>query len=295
MNNPFRQIPGIKVIKNEPLSKHTSFHIGGNADYLIKVYSKMALKKVLTVIKKKRMKYFLIGAGTNILVGDKGFRGIVLKLEGSYKCIKKIDNYFICGGGLLLKDFVKEASRLGYGGGEFLAGIPGTVGGAIKGNAGAFGHAIADIIEKITVLNKTFKEEEMAGHNIGFDYRRSNLENGVVIIAAQFKLWKRKKGEIVKEIRRIVKQRWQRQPTEYSAGSFFRNPRRCTAGKLIEECGLKGLRIGDAAVSTKHANFIVNLGKAKASDVIKLAALVKQTVSNKKRIRLKEEIKILKY
>ena len=155
MKNPFKNIPGVRIFKNEPLSKYTSFHIGGNADYFIKVYSKKALKKVLHIIKKRRLRYFLIGNGTNLLVSDKRIRGVFIKLYGSFKRIYKHDNYFCCGGGVTLDNFLKYASKFGYGGAEFLAGIPGTVGGAIKGNAGAFGRSLANITQKITVINES--------------------------------------------------------------------------------------------------------------------------------------------
>jgi UDP-N-acetylmuramate dehydrogenase len=293
MKDPFKKISGIKVLKNVVLSRYTSFHIGGNTDYFVRVYSKKALKNVLCIIKKRQLKYYLIGAGTNLLISDKGFRGVFIKLDGNFKKIKKCGDYFYCGAGALLDDFLKNTSKSGYGGAEFLVGIPGTIGGAVKGNAGAFGHALSEVTERITVINKDIEEEEVDNKDIGFDYRNSQIRNGVIIISAKIRLKKRKKKEILNTIRKNLKQRRRYQPTEYSAGSFFKNPSGYPAGKLIEECGLKGLRIGEAEVSRKHGNYIVNLGNAKASDVLKLAETVKRIVKKKKGIYLKEEVRIL--
>jgi UDP-N-acetylmuramate dehydrogenase len=290
----FDRISEIRVLRNEPLSKYTSFHIGGNADYVIKVYSKRALKNVLRIIRKRRMKYFVIGAGTNILVHNSGFHGVVVKLVGSFKDMHKRGDYFYCGGGLLLDAFIEKAHRRGYGDTEFLAGIPGTIGGGIKGNAGAFGHSLADIIEHITIMNENGQERNLDRQKAGFHYRGSRIKNGSIIVGAQFKLVKRKKSDIRAAIERNVRRRWRRQPTGYSAGSFFKNPPGYSAGMLIKECGLKGLRIGDAEVSRKHGNFIVNRGHATASDVLRLARKIKKIVREKTGIRLKEEVKILK-
>lgn len=293
MKIPFGKITGTKILKDEPLSKHTSFHIGGNAKYFIRVYSMKALRKVLQIINKRRMKYFVIGAGTNLLISDRGFLGAVLKLDGIFKRIKRKGNLFYCGGGVLIDKFLMKASELGYSGVEFLAGIPGTIGGGIKGNAGAFGRSFADITEKITIVNDRIIEEDLGNNEVGFDYRTSKLKNGIIIISAKIKLAKRKRKDIMNTIKRNLKYRWQRQPTGYSAGSFFKNPVPRSAGKLIDECGLKGLRVGDAEVSRKHGNFIINRGKAEAADVIKLVKMIKKTVKEKKGILLKAEVKIL--
>lgn len=294
MKTLFGRISGIRVLRNEPLSRYTSFHIGGNADFVIKVYSKVALKNILFMIRKRHMKYCVIGAGTNLLVPDGGFRGVVIKLAGPFKNVRTRGDHFYCGGGLLLDAFVEKAHERGYGGAEFLAGIPGTIGGGIKGNAGAFGHSLADVTERITIINENGQERSLDRQTIGFYDRGSRIKNGSIIICAQIKLVKKKKSRTRTTIERNVKRRWQRQPTGYSAGSFFKNPSGCSAGRLIEECGLKGLRIGDAEVSRKHGNFIINRGHATASDVLRLARKIKKIVRQKTGIRLKEEVKILR-
>jgi UDP-N-acetylmuramate dehydrogenase len=293
MKTPFRMITGLTILKNEPLSRHTSFHIGGSADYFIKVYSKKALMRVFNVIKKRRFRYTIIGAGTNVLVSDRGFRGVIIRLDGVFKNIRRKDNYFSCGAGIFISNLLKYAMELGYGGAEFLAGIPGTVGGAIRGNAGAFGHSIADITDSITVITERGMEKDMMKEEIGFAYRSSRIQKNAIIVAALLRLRKRKRREIVKTINKNLLYRRQRHPSNHSAGSFFKNPPGFSAGKLIEECGLKGLRVGNAEVSRRHANYIINRGQARASDVMRLASKIKKIVREKKGIVLKEEVKIL--
>jgi len=294
MIRSFSQIKGIQIAQHEPLSKHTSFRIGGNARYFIRVYSFRALAQVLDIIKKKQMKYFVIGAGTNLLVHDHGFGGVVIKLNGIFKKIEKHRDIFLCGGGVLIETFLIKTSALGYGGAEFLAGIPGTIGGGIKGNAGAFGKSFSDIIEKVTIVNKNMRKEDLNTSEIGFGYRSSTLQNGIIIISAMIRLHKRRRKDIADVIKRNLKYRRERQPSGYSAGSFFKNPPHCPAGKLIEECGLKSLRIGDAEVSSRHGNYIINRGKARASDVLRLVSVIKKTVKSKTGVLLETEVKILK-
>ncbi len=293
MTNPFERITGVKVFVNEPLAKHTSFHIGGNALYFIKIYSIKALKKVLHIIEKRRMKYFVIGAGTNLLVNDRGFSGVIIQLNGIFKKIKKKGNLFYCGGGAFIETFVTKAGELGYGGAEFLVGIPGTIGGGIIGNAGAFGKSFADITDTITIINNRMIQEDLSKNQIGFDYRSSKLRDGAIIMSAKIKLMRRKQKVIRAAIQRNIVHRFRQQPVGYSAGSFFKNTPHYSAGKLIEECGLKGLRIGDAEVSRKHGNWIINRGKARASDVMRLAKKVRKTVRDKKGVLLETEVRIL--
>ncbi|MCK4251038.1 UDP-N-acetylmuramate dehydrogenase [candidate division WOR-3 bacterium] len=293
MKDPFKGMMGIKILKDEPLSKHTSFHIGGDAKFFIRVCSIKALKKVLQIAMKNKMRYFVIGSGTNLLVSDKGFPDVVIKLNGIFTKIKRERDLFCCGGGVLIDRLLMKAGRLAYGGAEFLAGIPGTVGGGIKGNAGAFGRSFAEIVDKITIINHRIMEQDLYNNDIGFAYRSSKLKNGTIIISAKIRFTRGRQKDIMAIIKRNLKYRRQRQPAGYSAGSFFKNPLPYSAGKLIEECGLKGLRVGDAEVSMKHANFIINRGKARTSDVIKLAKRIQKIVRNKKGILLKQEVKTL--
>jgi UDP-N-acetylmuramate dehydrogenase len=293
MRDIFRTIKGIEILRNEPLSKHTSFHIGGNAEYFIKVYSKKALRKVLAVIKTRKLNYLIIGAGTNLLFSDRGFAGIVIQLHGVFRKIKREKNIFFCGGGVMIDAFLEVAQKTGFRRAEFLAGIPGTIGGGIRGNAGAYRRSFADITEEITVIDKKLLVKNMTHNTIGFDYRHTRIKNGTIIILAKIKLYPGKRKSILRRMNKNLKRRLPRQPLGYSAGSFFKNPKPYSAGELIESCGLKGLRVGDAVVSEKHGNWIINCRKATASDVIALAKKVKQVVRRKMGIALKEEVRIL--
>ncbi|MDH4211837.1 MAG: UDP-N-acetylmuramate dehydrogenase [candidate division WOR-3 bacterium] len=293
MKNPFRRVSSIKVTTDEPLADHTSFHIGGRARFFVCVYTKTALTMVLQIISKHRLPYFIIGAGTNILVADSGFPGVVLKLGGVFKRIAWRDGLVRCGGGVMIGDFLKESLVEGYGGGEFLAGIPGTVGGAVKGNAGAFGSSIADMAVSAVVVDGNGKEVILSRAELGFSYRSSNINNGCMVITADLVMIRDNRRTIKKKIDENLKRRMERHPVGYSAGSFFKNPPGQAAGKLIEMCGLKGISVGGAVVSEKHANYIINRGGARAADVVALAGHIKKTVFKKTGIRLEEEVKLL--
>ncbi len=293
MKKNFKGIKGIKIMENEPLKKHTSFKIGGNAKFFIKVYNQKALLAVMKIIKKYKMKYLIIGEGTNILFSDRGFNGVAIKLMGSFRSIKNSGDVFLCGAGVSINSFLNKAMKMGYGGAEFLTGIPGSIGGAVKGNAGAFGHAISELIERLIILDAQLMKKIIPQEKILFAYRYSNIPEHSIIMAVELRMKKLSRRVIQNRIKKYLKIRWEKQPDNYSAGSFFKNPLPLSAGKLIEECGLKGMRIGDAMVSEKHANFIINLGKAKAEDVIKLMKIVKARVKKMKNVSLEPEVRII--
>jgi len=293
MKDPFTDVTGIKVKMAEKLSMHTSFRIGGKARYFVSVNSKRALRRVLEIIRKRRMPHFLIGAGTNILVSDSGFAGVVLNLSGGFKRMIRDDDTFRCGSGVLIKDFLEEATRVGYGGAEFLAGIPGTLGGAVKGNAGAFGHSIADIVDAVFLMDEHGVQTVRARADILFTYRNSDIGNGYIITGMDLRLNKGKRHAIQSRIDKNLRIRHRRQPTGYSAGSFFKNPPGHAAGELIEICGLKGTSVGDAEVSRKHGNYIINRGSARAVDVIELVRKIRKIVRMQTGIELEEEVRLL--
>jgi len=294
MKVPFKALTGVEVFIDEPMVKHTSFRLGGKASYFVKVFSLRALKRLLNTIKKHRMKYYIIGAGSNILVSDRGYAGVIIKLYGRFRQVKRSNDMFSCGSGLWVDDFLQKAKAQGYGGAEFLAGIPGTIGGAVKGNAGAFGKSMADIVSSITTLDNDGNVQELPSRAIGFGYRRTDIKDGRIILTAKIKLKARKQNDIASDIRKNLLYRNKIQPAGFSAGSYFKNIKPYVAGKLIDACGLKGLRVGDAEVSKKHANFIINHGNAKTSDVLKLANMIKNKVMDMKGILLEEEVKLLK-
>ncbi|MEO0184433.1 MAG: UDP-N-acetylmuramate dehydrogenase [candidate division WOR-3 bacterium] len=293
MRNIFKGISGIKVLAHESLKKHTSFRIGGKAKYFVKIYHHKALLEVMRVIKKNSLKYLIIGAGTNILFRDQGFDGAVLKLMGEFRKVKNCKNRFFCGAGVLIRDFIINATKSGYGGVEFLAGIPGSIGGAVKGNAGAFGHSISEVVKRVMIIDSKFVNRIIPRNKLIFEYRSCNIPEKAVITAVEINLKKSPKKMIERKIKQYLRIRWEKQPKGFSAGSFFKNPLPWSAGQLIEECGLKGTRIGGATVSRKHANFIINSDNAKAQDVIKLMNVIKKRVKKIKGIDLEPEVRII--
>ncbi|KPL14532.1 hypothetical protein AMJ74_03210 [candidate division WOR_3 bacterium SM1_77] len=294
MRNPFRITGGVRVMMGEKLSRHTSFRIGGAAQYFVYVHTKNALRNVLNIITKNKMQYFLIGAGTNLLVADEGFKGVVLKLGGVFKRMAIHNGRCSCGSGLLVDCLLTMAAKKGYGGLEFMAGIPGTMGGAVKGNAGAFGSSIADFTESVVIMDGSGIERTKTKSEIGFSYRDSRIRNGEIITAVNLLMKKEKRKAILLKINRNLMIRKRKHPTGYSAGSFFKNPSGHAAGRLIEDCGLKGLSIGGAEISEKHGNYIINRGQAHAADVIALARVVQQRVRKKTGITLEREVRLLK-
>ncbi len=293
MNHPFESVSGVRVREGESLSKHTSFRIGGEARYFIYVDSKRALRKILEISRRDRIRYFPIGAGTNVLVADSGYDGAVLKLSGAFKRIHREESVFRCGSGVLIEHFLKEATKAGYGDGEFLAGIPGTLGGAVKGNAGAFGHAIGELVDAVHLMDKHGHEIVHAKSEITFIYRSTDIDHSRIITAVDLRLRKGNRRIIRSKIRRNLSIRRVRQPIGYSAGSYFKNPPGRAAGELIDICGLKGMSIGDAQVSRKHGNYIINRGHARAADVVELAGRVKKAVREKTGVALEEEVRLL--
>jgi len=277
-----------RVKLNEPLAKHTTFKIGGPADLFYEAKTTKELIKVIKLIKKLRIPYFVLGGGSNILVADEGFRGIVIKMS-NVKC-QMSNGKIIAGAGVSLGELLKLAAKNSLAGLEFAAGIPGTVGGAVRGNAGAWQQAIGDKVVGVKVLTPTGRIKWLKAADCQFSYRQSRFKKTKeIILEVELKLEKGDKKEIEAKIRENLAKRAS-QPTQPSAGCIFVNPKPLSAGKLIEKCKLKGRQIGEAQISSQHANFIVNLGRAKAQEVIKLIKLIKKKVKEKFGIDLKEEI-----
>ncbi|HVN66919.1 MAG TPA: UDP-N-acetylmuramate dehydrogenase [Candidatus Sulfotelmatobacter sp.] len=278
-------------MRNEPLNKYTSFRIGGPADYFCAPANLPQLKEALLFARAKRLPVALLGAGTNLLVLDKGFRGLVIKLAGSLTGIRARGRTVYAGGGAPLGRVISQATGHGLGGLEFLAGIPGTVGGAAVMNAGAWGKEIGRYIVRVKVLDADGQESTLTKKQLRFGYRRSILQKGgYIVIEVALRLRPGKRSAGWKKLKEYLDRRRTSQPLGMpNAGSIFKNPPGKFAGRLLEEAGCKGLRIGDAQVSTKHANFIVNLGEAQARDVIKLMTKMQRRV----KIRLEPELKIM--
>lgn len=285
----------MKYLRNEPLKKHTSFRIGGPADYFCVPSNVEELKEALTFAWEHRLPVAVIGAGTNLLALDKGFRGLVIKLAGGLNQIRGRGRILHAGSGVLLSRLLNKAAQRGLGGLEFLAGIPGTVGGAVVMNAGAWGKEISKYLDRVVVVDQSGKEKIIKKERLAFGYRKSILQKGkYIVVEVVFKLRRSKKKRIKDKMREFLKRRRETQPLGIpNAGSIFKNPKGRFAGKLLEEAGCKGMRVGDAQVSDKHANFIVNLGEAKAHDVIKLITRMQSLVFRKFKVRLEPEIKLV--
>jgi len=288
---------------NESLSLHTSFHIGGPAYCWAEVESPEGILEVISLAESKNKKFIIVGKGTNLLVRDEGFDGAVIHLAGYFEKIEKESGEIIrSGAGNSLAKLVKYASSKGLRGCEFLAGVPGNVGGAIFMNAGvrslenpAVFIEIKDIILDVEVLDlKDKKIKTLSGKDIDFKYRSSGLDKKI-ILGARLKLEKCKKEDAKDKIKAFNKKRdWLAKIGFPNAGSIFKNPESDkSAGMLIESCGLKGKRIGMAEISKVHANIIVNLGKATAKDVLGLIDLARTSVKQKFGIELELELKLI--
>lgn len=282
-----------KIIFNEPLKRHTTFNIGGPAKFFIEPKDTADLELTVGLLKKNKVPFYLIGRGSNILISDKGINAAVIRLSRpGFKKINLNGSLLECGGAALLSELVLFAKDNGLSAVEFLSGIPGTVAGALIMNAGAFGKNIGDLVENVTVMDYNSRIKRLRKEEIKFGCRKSNL-SGYIILCASLKLHKEDKDEISGRIKEYINIRKKGQDYRYpSAGCIFKNPARSSAGKLIDLCGLKGKRIGGASVSMKHANFIINIKKAKARDVLKLMDLMARKVKDKFNITLKPEIKI---
>ena len=274
--------------KNISLKEKNTFRIGGLAKYYAEVNSKEEFLKVFKEAKELDIPVFVMGGGSNLLVSDNGFNGLVIKLN--FKEIVAHSSLLKVDAGAELRDLVFKAKDLNLSGIEWAVGIPGTVGGAIFGNAGVPDHSISDLIEEIEVFNngevKIFNKEDSL-----FSYRESIFKKNtnLIILSAKFKFGP---GENIEEkMKEYLLKR--KNIKGYSAGSIFKNPEGYSAGKLIEECGLKGKRIGDAMISNEHANWIINLGEATSKDVEKLIVLIKEEVKKRFSIDLIEEIRRL--
>jgi UDP-N-acetylmuramate dehydrogenase len=291
-----------ELLTNEPLSRHTSFGIGGPADVFAYPADRDDLIALLAEIKMKCLRYFILGGGTNVLASDRGFRGVVIgmkrlasiRVEREYRSIGGAFSAVFAEAGAPLPALHVFASEHGLTGLEFAAGIPGTIGGAVCMNAGTSGGEFGDVVESATLLTPDGELIARNKEELEFGYRSANIPPGHLVVDVRVVLRRGNKEQIKARVKDLLDTRKQRQPLGFpSAGSVFRNPLEESAGKLIETANLKGKTIGGAQVSDKHANFIVNVGAATAKDVLALMEIVKQTVLDVHGVRLEPEIKIL--
>lgn len=307
-------VMNIKIQKNVLLAPQTTFKIGGEAKFFIEVFNDSEIIQAVRYAKENNLKIFILGGGSNVLISDKGFDGLVIKIKNDG--IKINDCEIECEAGVSLINLVNFSVKNGLAGLEWAAGIPGTVGGAIRGNAGAFGGEMKDSLVEIKFLNINKEPLEMEfcdNDKCKFDYRSSIIKNNadLILVSAKFKL-KRGIAEGNENIvRETINKRLEKQPTDPSAGSFFKNPRvdkpeiierfetdmgmkmkgdKLPAGWFIDDLGFKGKKIGGAQVSEKHANFIINAGDATAEDITILSSFLKQKVRDSYGIQLEEEV-----
>jgi UDP-N-acetylenolpyruvoylglucosamine reductase len=282
------------IRRNESLAKHTTLRVGGPADVYVEPASEDDLAGVLKFCGERNLPFFVIGRGSNLLVRDGGFRGMIICLaHASFSRIEIAGERLHCGAGAKLKNVAVEAKRNGLSGVEFLEGIPGSVGGALRMNAGAMGGATFDVVESVRLMDFAGDVRELAPKKMSVEYRscatlKTNIALGVV-----FKCRPAPSGEIEKRMKAFSEKRWESQPAAPSAGCLFKNPGTIPAGKLIDELGLKGTRVGGAVVSAGHGNFIVNDGNATARDVLELIAILQRRAKDERGIDLHTEVEII--
>lgn len=286
-----------RVRRNELLGRHTTFRIGGPADYFV-CADKEQFVSVIALCRKEAMPYFVIGNGSNLLVSDAGFCGVVIQLTRAEDILFAEEGDALCarvGAGVLLSAFAKEAAARGAKDFAFAAGIPGSIGGAVFMNAGAYGGEIADFLVSVRALDGEGKVVRLSGQEMDFSYRFSILQKQeLYVLDAEFRFPKGDAAQERKKIEELAARRRQKQPLEYpSAGSTFKRPKDNFAGKLIMEAGLAGVSVGGAKVSEKHCGFVVNEKNATARDVAELIAKVQQTVREKYGVWLEQEIRML--
>jgi len=291
-----KQIAGVRVKMDEPLARYTSMKIGGPADYFIETENDTALARLLQVLHRHGERFCLLGNGSNVLIGDRGVRGAVIRLAGEFKKAQwhetGVTVQVNVGAAFQVTQLVRDAARRGYADLEFAEGIPGTVGGALYMNAGAYGSEFEKVVDHVDAMNFRGDPLHLSRAQMTLSYRDSHLPAGTVVTHVRMKLCKEESAQVSSKVREITRKRKGSQPSGFpNSGSMFRNPSGDFAGRLIEAAGLKGKRIGQAQISERHANFFVNHGGAKAEDVRRLMALAQSEVRDRFGVELVPEVK----
>lgn len=290
-----KQINPENILLDEPMSKHTSFRIGGPADIFIRAKSKEEMKCVLQFAKEKNISVTVMGNGTNLLVRDKGIRGIVVKPE--IRKIEVLDTELIVGAGNTLAEIANVALGKSLSGFEFASGIPGTVGGAIKMNAGAHGREMKDVVVSVTCLTEDLETVTLPFEKLGFGYRTSNFFSKYaswIVLEAKLRLICGNETDISGLMQEYANYRKEKQPIQYpSAGSTFKRGDGYITAQLIDLAGLKGASVGDAQISTLHAGFIINKGSATAKDVLSLVKMIREKIQSEYGKTIELEIQVL--
>ena len=284
-----------RVLVEEPMKKHTTFRLGGAADYFLSPEKAEQVAELIHICREENISYFILGNGSNLLVSDRGYRGTVIQIFKNMNDIRVEGTKLYVQAGALLSAIARKALDAGLTGMEFASGIPGTVGGAAVMNAGAYGGEMKDIIKSVTVLTKEGEMKVLDASELQFGYRTSVIkENGYVVLEAVIQLCPGDKETIQKRMEELKEQRVTKQPLEYaSAGSTFKRPEGYFAGKLIQDAGLRGYQVGGAQASEKHCGFVINTGDAVAEDVWNLIHDVQEKVYDKFQVKLEPEVKFL--
>lgn len=287
------------IRRNEPMALHTTFRIGGPADYFVVPEDEAALARGIALCQAAGMSYFITGNGSNLLVGDGGYRGVIFNICRTMDTLS-VEEHENCaivtaGAGMMIAALAKEVSRRGYTGFEYATGIPGTLGGAVTMNAGAYGGEIRDAIRWADLMDAGGQVLRLDCAALDLDYRHSIvMEKQYIVLKACFRFEKGNQAEIDEKVAGLSQARREKQPLEYpSAGSTFKRPEGYFAGKLIQDCGLKGYKIGGAQVSEKHSGFVINAGNATAKDVLALIRHVQQSVQERFHVTIEPEVRML--
>jgi len=285
-------VPEEDILTEEPMSRHTTFRIGGEAACFIRISSEEQLRKLIPYFENVGVEYFVLGKGSNLLVGDKGYPGVILQISDACQQIEAEGNRLQVQAGAALSKVALFAMERGLEGLEFAAGIPGTVGGGVVMNAGAYGGEMKQVVESVRVLSSEGEILTLDNDTMEFGYRTSIIRNrNFIVLSVTFRLREGNREEIRARIEDFQKRRMEKQPLNYpSAGSTFKRPEGYFAGKLIMDAGLRGFQIGDARVSDKHCGFVVNVGKATARDVTDVIEEVQEKVRERFGVSLEREV-----
>lgn len=288
-----------QILKDEPMSAHTTFRIGGPADYFVVPEDAASLGRGVALCRAEGVDYFITGNGSNLLVGDGGYRGVVFHICHTMNDVayeeKGTELLVEAGAGVMLSSLARQVSSKGYTGFEYATGIPGTLGGGVTMNAGAYGGEISDNLLWAELMDETGAVLRLERDRLKLSYRHSvMMEQPLVVLRAGFSFTKGDAMAITEKVAELSRSRKEKQPLEYpSAGSTFKRPEGYFAGKLIQDCGLKGFRVGDAMVSEKHSGFVINVGHATAADVMTLIRHVQQEVDRQFCVRIEPEVRMI--
>ena len=283
------------ILLEEPMHKHTTFRVGGPAEVFVTVENKEQLEKIIKYLNLVERPYFILGNGSNLLVGDKGYRGVIIRLGGEFNTLKTEGTLLTAGASVLLSAAARAAMENGLTGMEFASGIPGSIGGGVKMNAGAYDGEMRQIVESVQVMYKDGSILDLDNETMEFGYRNSVIKNRpYVVLQVSLRLQPGNREEILARMNELADRRKEKQPLEFaSAGSTFKRPEGYFAGKLIMDSGLRGARIGGAQISEKHCGFVINDGTATAADIAELIQEVSETVKEKFGVTLEPEVILL--